>query len=237
MEKLIYPLWKSDALDVDDFRDQLLGAASDLCAAPGVRGLRLAVADSDVAAARPRVMASTQPLPEAVVSVWLDAAAQQRQQIEASLAPLVARHTCYLVTEAEPIVNTKHPVKVGERLHGMCQVVFLQRPPRLSEPEWLQIWQQSHTQVAIDTQSNYGYRQNVIVRGLSYAAPPLHAMIEEYFPPEAMASDFAFYNVEEGDEAGKSANAAAMIESCARFIDFDRIDVIPMSEYLLVPVG
>lgn len=234
MEKLVYPLWKSTGLDVDDFRDNLLGAAGDLRATPGVRGLRLAVADSDVAAAKSKVMAATQPLPDAVLSVWLDAAAQQRQQVEALLAPLVARHTCYLVTEAEPIVNTLHPTKVGERLYGMCQIVFLQRPPRLSEQEWLQIWQHSHTQVAVDTQSNYGYRQNVIVRGLSYAAPPLSAMIEEYFPPEAMASDFAFYNVEEGDEAGKAANANAMIESCARFIDFDRIDVIPMSEYQLM---
>jgi hypothetical protein len=27
-------------------------------------------------------------------------------------------------------------------------------------------------------------------------------------------------------------NAGAMMESVSRFIDFDRIDVIPMSEYL-----
>ena len=58
-------------------------------------------------------------------------------------------------------------------------------------------------------------------------------MIEENFPPEAMASNHAFYAVEEGDDEGLAAHSQAMIESCARFIDFDRIDVIPMSEYLL----
>ena len=93
------------------------------------------------------------------------------------------------------------------------------------------------TGVAIDTQSTFGYRQNVIVRGLSYAAPVVHAMIEENFPPEAMASDFAFYAVEEGDTAGLARNSGAMMESVARFIDFDRIDVIPMSEYLVRPLG
>ena len=48
-----------------------------------------------------------------------------------------------------------------------------------------------------------------------------------------MSSNFAFYAVEEGDEAGMQANAKAMLDSVSRFIDFDRIDVIPMSEYLL----
>jgi hypothetical protein len=28
-----------------------------------------------------------------------------------------------------------------------------------------------------------------------------------------------------------------MLESCARFIDFEHIDVIPMSEYLIRPLG
>ena len=149
----------------------------------------------------------------------------------------MSRHAGYLVTEAEPIRNTRHPTQPGQRVHGMCHVVFLQRPPRLSEEQWLAIWQGSHTQVAIDTQSTFGYRQNVIVRGLSYAAPPLHAMIEENFPAEAMASNYAFYDVEEGDDEGMASNARKMMESVSRFIDFDRIDVIPMSEYLLKAPG
>ncbi|PLW70308.1 hypothetical protein [Pseudohalioglobus lutimaris] len=237
MEKLIYPLWKSDALDADAFRDNLLAAGDDMIGLPGVRGLRLAVADSAVAAGQGRRMAATRPLPDAMVSVWLDAAAQQRAALEALLDTLATRHSCYLVTESEPIVNTQHPPAVGERGYGMCHVVFLQRPQRLSEQEWLANWQGLHTSVAIDTQSTFGYRQNVIVRGLSYAAAPLDAMIEEHFPPQAMASDYAFYNVKEGDDEGLRAHANAMIESCSRFIDFDRIDVIPMSEYLLKSIG
>lgn len=232
MEKLIYPLWKRDAQDADDFRDALLEAGGVLAEASGLRGLRLTVADSDVAAGAHRRMAATRPLPDAVLSLWVDRA-DGRLPMEAIIEPVVQRMHCYLVTEAEPLVNLRYPAAPGDRVYGMCHVVFLQRPPRLSEAQWLQTWLGLHTPVAIETQSTFGYRQNVIVRGLSYAAPPLHAMIEENFPPEAMRSNYAFYAVEEGDEAGLARNSTAMMESVARFIDFDRIDVIPMSEYLL----
>lgn len=232
MEKLIYPLWKPEAQDADAFRDALLAVGDALLEAPGLRAARLAVADSAVAAGAHRRMAATRPLPDAVLSLWVDRA-DGRALLEERLAPAVQRFNCYLVTEAEPLLNTRHPAAPGERVHGMCHVVFLQRPPRLAEAQWLETWLVRHTPVAIETQSTFGYRQNVIVRGLSYAAPPLHAMIEENFPPEAMASDYAFYAVEEGDKTGLARHSGAMMESVARFIDFDRIDVIPMSEYLL----
>lgn len=234
MEKLIYPLWKPDAQFADEFRDTLLALGETLADQSVLRAARLAVADSDVAAGEHRRMAATRPLPDAVLSLWVDRA-DGRGPLDAVIAQVVPRFHCYLVTEAEPLVNTRYPAVAGERVHGMCHVVFLQRPPRLSEAQWLETWLGRHTPVAIETQSTFGYRQNVIVRGLSYAAPVVHAMIEENFPPEAMASDFAFYAVEEGDKAGLARNSGAMMESVARFIDFDRIDVIPMSEYLLKP--
>ena len=237
MEKLIYPLWKPEQKGADQFRDQMLKVLAPLTERAEVRGLRLAVADTAVADGEQRRMAATRPLPDAMVSVWLDAAAGGRLQLESQLEEVVSRYHCYLVTEAEPLVNRSHPPAEDGRVPGMCHVVFLQRPPRLSEAEWLNIWQGSHTQVAIDTQSTFGYRQNVIVRGLSYAAPPLHAMIEQNFPAEAMASNHAFYGVAEDDDEGLARNAQAMMDSVSRFIDFDRIDVIPMSEYLLKPLA
>ncbi len=232
MEKLIYPLWKPDTQTADAFRDDLLAIGRQISGEAGVRAVRLAVADSDVAAGAHRRMAATRPLPDGLLSLWLDRA-EGRAPLEALLEPAVQRFHCYLVTEAEPLLNDRFPAVEGERVHGMCHVVFLQRPPRLSESQWLHTWLVGHTPVAIETQSTFGYRQNVIVRGLSYAAPPLHAMIEENFPPEAMQSDFAFYAVEEGDKEGLARHSGAMVDSVARFIDFDRIDVIPMSEYLL----
>ena len=52
-----------------------------------------------------------------------------------------------------------------------------------------------------------------------------------------MGSDHAFYNVAGDDDQGLAENARLMMDSVSRFIDFDRIDVIPMSEYLLKPLA
>jgi hypothetical protein len=47
-----------------------------------------------------------------------------------------------------------------------------------------------------------------------------------------MTSQQAFYDAV-GDEAKLDTNRKRMMESSGRFIDFDRIDVIPMSEYVV----
>ena len=117
----------------------------------------------------------------------------------------------------------------------MCHVVFMSPPSTMETQQWLAVWKDSHTQVAIDTQSTFGYRQNLVVRLLSEDAVPCHAIVEENFPPEAMTSDHAFYATG-GDEAVLQKNMTAMMESCSRFIDFQKIDVIPMSEYLIKPL-
>ena len=46
-----------------------------------------------------------------------------------------------------------------------------------------------------------------------------------------MDSNHVFYEAE-GDDAKLAQNLKAMMDSCARFIDFDKIDIIPTSEYL-----
>lgn len=230
MEKVVLPLWHPPELSADSFRDELLALAStELRALTGVRSLRLAVVDSAVEPAAAKRMASFGDLPDAVLSVWLDAVTETDLLLQ-SLAPAVARCEAYLVTESEQILNTADADSVG-RVPGFCQVVFLQRPDRLSEEDWLSIWQGSHTEVAIRTQSTFGYRQNVIVRPLAASAAPYSAMIEENFPAEAMTSDHAFYAAPD-DEVLKE-HTRAMLDSCTRFIDFDRISVIPMSEYQL----
>lgn len=236
MEKLIYPLWKPGGEDADAFRDRLLdGACRALAGAPEIHGLRFCVADSAVAAAAGRRMESVPPVPDAALSLWVDDAGAARAW-EPLFADQVGRFTAYLVTEAEPLVNQRaHPSLPGERVYGMCHVVFMDPPQQLSRDEWLATWKDSHTQVAIDTQSTFGYRQNLVVRALGPDTLFRHAIVEENFPPEAMADDHAFYATG-GDPAVLERHRNAMMQSCARFIDFGSIDVIPMSEYLLKPL-
>jgi hypothetical protein len=230
MEKLMYPLWNVPGQAPEVLRERLLGPVGDaLFAAGGLRGLRLGIVDAEVAAAAVLRQVNSKPPIDAILSLWVDTSVW-RERYERLFAPEVARFTAYLVTESEPLVAGARAPQDGSRAEGMSQVVFLQRPPRLAVEDWIRIWQGSHTQVAIDTQSTFGYRQNVIVRALSYAAPHYDAIVEENFPAAAMSSQQAFYAAV-GDEAKYRANLKAMIDSCTRFIDFDRIDVIPTSEY------
>lgn len=230
MEKLLYPLWADPAVSGDDFRELLMReVAPGLCARSGVRAARLAVADAAVSRAAGRRMESHPPVPAAMLSLWVDYAG------DAGWEPLidrwVARRSAYRVIEAEPLCSERaHPAAPGERVYGMCHVVWLRKPAQLDRASWLDIWQGSHTRVAIDTQSTFGYRQNVVTQALTADSPPVDAIVEEHFPPEAMDSDHAFYATG-GDEALLQQRMTAMLESCARFIDFEHIDVVPMSEY------
>jgi len=236
MEKLLYPLWKHGSQSGDEFREVLLGKlAPVLTEMDDIHGLRLCVADSAVEAAAGRRMEGCAPVPDAMLSLWVDfagAAARWEPLIDAH----VERMTAYLVTEGEPLVNQSvYPSRPGERVYGMCHVVFLSTPAGMSYDDFLATWKDSHTQVAIDTQSTFGYRQNLVVRKFSDDARSCDAVVEENFPPEAMSDDHAFYATG-GDEAILQAHMRAMMESCARFIDFGTIDVIPMSEYLVKPL-
>ena len=237
MEKLLYPLWKVSSVSGDEFRDALLlQLAPKLTGIEVVHGLRICVVDSAVSAAAGRRIESHAPLPDAMLSLWVDFAGAAGYW-EPLIDAYVSTKTAYLVAEAEPLVSQQtHPSMTGERLYGMCQVVFMSPPDDMDRGEWLSTWKDSHTQVAIDTQSTFGYRQNLVVRRMTADTPGCFAVVEENFPPEAMASDHAFYATG-GDEALLQKNMNAMIESCTRFIDFQKIDVIPMSEYLIKPVS
>lgn len=236
MEKLMYAIWKREEQAADAFRDSLLQTTLPaLAALPEIHGVRFSVVDSAVESAHAKRMESHAPLPDGVISLWVNYAGASAAW-DPEIAAGVERHAAYLVTEAEPLATQdKHPCVAGERVYGMCQVVFLSPPQGMSDQEALRIWKDSHTGVAIETQSTFGYRQNLIARKLTDQGPDSFAIVEENFPPEAMTSDHAFYNTG-GDEVLLAANFKAMMESCARFIDYERIDVIPMSEYLIKPL-
>jgi hypothetical protein len=231
MEKLAYLLWKPEDASADEFRDELLGETAKALLGAGALRLQVNVADSAVAPAASMRMLNTRPLPDALVTLALHTHLD-RKPVERALAAAAPRIAGYLVLESEPIVNTKQRARDGERTPGYSQLALIQRPPRLDAEHWLQIWQGSHTAVAKETQSTFRYVQNRVVQTLTYGAPRFDAIVEECFPAAAMTSQHAFYDAI-GDDAKLDANRRRMLESSTRFIDFDRIDVIPMSEYVL----
>jgi len=225
MEKVITLLHRPHAIDQDDFRDQLLDIAEPLING-GATQLRICVDDRAVAAAGSYRIIESEPAFDAMVSFWLSSARDVGPYIE-KLSQLDPGCYAYLVTESEPLVNE---TSAGARTHGMNQIVTLRKPTRLSYEVWLELWLKKHTQLAIDIQSTFGYRQNVIVRHLRGVQPEYAGIVEENFPAAAMSSRQVFYYAE-GDEVLYQQREREMMASAMRFIDFDQINCIPMSEY------
>ena len=212
-------------------------AFEDLLPAPScsaaLAAVQINVADNDVAsAARLRIVSSTEPA-DAVVSVWVDSAVDGfRAPFDAVISEASEGWAGYLVTESVPLANSRFPAAPGERTEGLSQMAFLQRPATIAYEEWLDLWLNGHTPVAIDTQDTFGYVQNVVTRVLTPGAPPWAAIVEELFPAGAMTDPHVFYDAV-GDERRLRRHQAAMIESTQRFLDFTAIDVIPTSQHVI----
>ena len=241
MEKVIYALWRASGDGRADFSRRLRGDLAEKLLDLGARGLQVNVADDDVAPADTLRQTNTRPQMEGLLSIWVDTAIEKfRRPFDLAVAAAVERAEGYLVTESQPIRNTRHPAPPGERTWGFSQLAFLRRPPRLTHEAWLDVWHNSHAQIAIDTQSTFLYVQNVVVRPLTYAAPRIDAVVEECFPPEAMTDPAVFFDAV-GDQDKLRRNVQAMMDSCSRFIDQNEasgqhmIDVVPTSQYVIRP--
>lgn len=231
MEKIIYLLWRDPQQDAAIFTDGLRSQLAPALRQAGARHLCLNLDDADVRAASALRQKTLDVQPDAIAQVWVDSAiAFLRRDVDAVIGAHAARHAAYLVTESAAIVNRMHPPQPGMRTHGFAQLAFLRRPQRLDYAQWLDIWHNTHTKVAIETQSNFEYRQNVVVRTLSDGAPAIDAFVEECFPPAAMSDPYVFFDAV-GDEAKFQRNLDAMMTSVHRFIDMDAIDVLPTSQY------
>lgn len=235
MEKVIYLAWRDPKVDTETFSAQLRNEmAASLRALAPVRGLKVNVADAAVAAGSGIKQTFLKPAVEAIVQVWVDSAiAHLRKPVDDVIAAHTTRHAAYLVSESQPLRNLKHPPSPGQRTDGFSQIALLRRPEKLAYADWLDVWQNSHTQVAIDTQSTFEYAQNLVLRALTPDAPPLDALVEECFPMAALTDPLTFFDAT-GDKAKFEANLKAMIASVNRFIVMGQLDVIPTSQYCLI---
>ena len=231
MEKLIYAVWKRRETSLAEFKRELLGETAERLIGLGAQKLSLGLVDEQVEyALGSRITRMDEPL-SGMVSLWLHTALE-RAPFEQRIRAATARCAGYLVLESVPIVNTTRVAPIGERRPDINTVAFPQKPDWLSYDEWLERWQGQHTQLAIETQSTFLYVQNVVVRSLTEDAPPWAAIVEEGFPSEALTDPKVFYDAGDSDQRLEE-NRRRMIESCKRFIDFDRLESHVMSEYVL----
>ena len=227
MEKVIVLL--RDAERDEQWCSALRGPVADEILALGVSGLTVNVRD-DVVRASLMTLTTLDPPVVGVVSIW----AQQSygDQVRDAIALLSARcrHiAAYVVTESVPLAPP--PTELGQRTTGLANVALLRRPDRLDRETWLARWQLEHTTVAIETQATFGYTQNVVWRALTPDAPRIDGIVEELFPPEAIADLRAFFGA--GDDADLADRMNRMIASTSAFGASENIDTVPTSRYVL----
>src|SRR5882724_3614841 len=116
MEKALYLMWRPPGTDGAAFADAVRQELAARLVALGARGLQLNLVDQDVIAAWGGRLVGEQPPPDGLVSLWLDTAVPPaRRPYEEVLARFTSRVAGYLVTESEPLRNTAHPSRGGER--------------------------------------------------------------------------------------------------------------------------
>lgn len=234
MEKIVYALWRDQSVQRDAFNRNLLDVVAPRLK-DKVAALRINVQDKEVEGGNSSRFTATDPQMEAVVQMWVKSAHREAAGIEEILRDAASRFSGWLVAESQVIPNDLHPSSGQGRTYGFSQIVFLSVPSTLTAEGWRDIWQNSHSQIAIDTQANFEYVQNLVVRPLTYGAAPYGAMIEECFPPEALHDPAVFYDAV-GNPERLAENVRLMMESCARFIDPKKIDCIPTSQFEVKPL-
>lgn len=231
MEKLVYVLWKPEQVAIEELRNELLGPVARQLGELGASGTKVLLADAwtePLGAAR---IARSEPPIAGAISFWIDCV-DDRRPLEAVLDPLVSRHAGYLVSESVPIANRSRRAPPGERTPGTTMLTFIERPERMDREAWLGFWHEYHAPMAAEVQSTYLYVRNVVVRRLALDAPRWSGIVEEGFPTEAVTDPMLWYRAE-GSREKLAENMGRMLASVRSFLDIDRVESLPMSEYVL----
>jgi len=226
MEKVIVTL-RTGSGD-EEWAERIRGPVAEALLDLQVPGLTVNVRDDAVRAAL-MTLTTLDPPVQAFVTLWTQQ--YYGDQVTAALdllAPHAEHVAAYLVTESAPMPPP--PTPPGERAPALANMALLRRPTDMDEPTWLIRWHHNHTQVAIDTQSTFGYVQNYVVRALTPDAPAVNAIVEELFPVEAVGSLHAFFGA--ADDADLRSRMEQMVASTAAFGANVNIDAVPTSRYV-----
>ena len=230
MEKLVYLLWsqpsRSDS-GINAFREELLKTLPGELHHDGASQLKISVTDSAVESGEKLHIG---PLaPDALISFWLECV-HERSTCEAAISRCSSRMAGYLVVESQPIRQHSAGDLKGVRTPGFSLIGCIEPKKGLSHSEFINRWESVHRAVAIETQKTFSYIRNEVVRALTTDAPAWRGIVEEGFPIEALTDPRVFYDAV-GDDEKFRMNAKRMVDSCAAFLSFERVDSHPMSEY------
>ena len=225
MEKLIYLLGEPTGESIEALDASLRGEIIPALLALGASRIRTCIRDAHVEPAQAKRMGEIAQQTSCYLSLWAPSRSLH-SKISPLLSPLGSFLYGYTAAESEQLFHDFEAD--GSRVEGMNEVVCFRKPDDQNREEWLDTWLNSHGQIAIDTQSTFGYIQHIVGDILEPGSPRFDAFVEENFPAAAMNSDEAFYDAK-GEELQQRMDG--MIQSVIRFIDMESIQVMPMSEY------
>lgn len=159
----------------------------------------------------------------------------QTSDAAATLAVITALDpdaACWRVSERRPLEPPTVPP--GVRADSLANIAVLRKPAAMSQEEYLDLWLNQHTPVALATQDTHGYIQNVVEEALTPGTPEVAAIVEELFPMAGVTDIHAFYG-SGGDDAELARRMTTLMESVARFGAGDGLDLVPTSRYLFRP--
>ena len=230
MEKIVIQIWKNHEIDDNDFKNFLVNEIpsnlrSDLTS------YQVNLPDKDVSKAAGLVQSSYPPSPNAIVFLKVKSLFHVEQKLRV-FESHAEKLFSYIVSESK-IIEVDESKNLNKRTEGFSQIVFLEKPDNVDKFDWFDHWTHHHTKIAIETQSNFIYVQNTVVRPLQKTSPSFIAIIEECFPSEAMTDPEVFYDAKNNPEQ-LAKHAQIMMDSCEKFIDFKKIEVIPTSRYRMI---
>ncbi|WP_433714262.1 hypothetical protein ACQP2U_09135 [Nocardia sp. CA-084685] len=226
MEKLVFVLRRSDAEATESWCESLRTTVAAQLVDLGVAGVTVYVRDAEVQAALMRMVTLDPPI-AAAVTVWVERSYGPEAAAAADLLAEFATATHgYLVTESVPL---RLDDSVPTRTEGFGNLAFLRKPAELTWEHWLGDWQGRHTTVAIETQSTFGYTQNVVVRAITPDAPAIDAIVEEQFPAAALTDPLVWYGARDADEFQERVRR--MLDSVTRIGADRNLDTVSTSRY------
>ncbi|WP_114955093.1 EthD domain-containing protein [Sphingosinicella terrae] len=226
MEKLVYALW-SEGRPRSEFNRDLLEEVAPRLLDLGARGLHLDLVDETVGGHALPFPQATKPPIEAALHLWVDSAIDRCREKFDLVVAAHARLAAYLVTESQPVAPPPFAGGPGTPSEGYAQLVFMRRPNRFQPAEWLEYWFNHHTERAVEDHVCTYYAQNVVVRPVTYAAPPYDAIVEEIYPLAALEDPAQGYK--------PGVDIAVYQASAVRMIDPAAIDVIATRQYVFKP--
>lgn len=218
----------SGPIPTPEWSSELRRQASEIASPMGFAGLTINVRDALVTGSKMTLTTLDPPI-IAVVTVWTEQSygpgmGELVALLEREFGPVAG----YLVTESVPLAVPR--VDLGQRTPGLSNMAFLRRPDGLDEDTWRRRWHLDHTDVATATQATFGYVQNAVVRAITPDAPAIAAIVEEFFPIEAVSDLHAFFGAADDDEL--TDRMTRMLASTAAFGADQNIDTVPTSQYV-----